>query len=194
MSSSKKPGRCCHGLLEFFIAFDADPKDVDETEHQRAKLALRAFFLYMFYVSNVLIVAVLSQSPKNYLLAHALEYHLIHAQFSSKATWMESNAQLNPSGNINVKYRQASRIQFREIATFADVRGEETRGGDNEHESLDLAIHAGSDGGGVLSDPSIENESNTHLDSRSFPSDRCHSPAASPRESRSVSHPRLLRR
>ena len=78
----------------------------------------------MFYVSSVLIVAILSQSQNNYLVVHALEYHLIHAQFSSKAPWMETSAQVNPSGNINVKYRQASRIHFRQIATFADVRAE----------------------------------------------------------------------
>src|SRR5271167_1188544 len=78
-----------HKIIQLFLSFDINPKETDEDTHQHAKLALRAFFIYMFFVSNVFIVAILSQSKHNFLITNAFEYHLINSRFPVKETWLE---------------------------------------------------------------------------------------------------------
>ena len=113
--------RYFHEIIQLLTSSNIDRKDTDDNPHQRAKIALRIFFIYMFFVSNVLIVAFLSQSQDNYLIAHAFEYHLINAQFPVKAAWIERDVRYNPYENVRNKYRNAFMINFNQITTFADV-------------------------------------------------------------------------
>ncbi len=109
-----------HWLLQQFIN-QSNRNFIDENIHQHAKLVLRAFFIYMIFVSNVLVVAVLTQSQHNFLIANTYEYHLIKARFSVKATRLERDIQYNPYRNARDKYRNAFMINFNQIATFDDV-------------------------------------------------------------------------
>jgi hypothetical protein len=110
-----------HEIIQFLNSFNVDRKDTDDNSHQRAKSALRIFFIYMFFVSNVLIVAISSHSQHNYLITNAFEYHLINAQFPVKAAWLERDVRYNPYKNARDKYEDAFRINFNQITTFADV-------------------------------------------------------------------------
>jgi len=111
-----------HRIIQLFLSFNIDQKEADENIHQHAKLVLRAFFIYMIFVSNVLVVAVLTQSQHNFLIANTYEYHLIKARFSVKGTRLERDIQYNPYRNARDKYRNAFMINFNQIATFDDVR------------------------------------------------------------------------
>ncbi|CAF0775709.1 unnamed protein product [Adineta steineri] len=110
-----------HKIIQFFLSFNIDQKEADENPHQHAKLVLRAFFIYMIFVSNIFIVAILSQSQHYFLITNTFEYHLINAQFSVKSTWLERDLRSNPYKNARNKYRKAFEINFHQIATFEDI-------------------------------------------------------------------------
>ena len=108
-------------ILHFFLSFNIDRKETDDNSYQHAKLVLRAFFIYIIFLSNVLIVAITSQSKHNFLITDAFEYHLINARFPVKSAWLERNVRYNPYKNARKKYRDAFVINFNQIATFDDV-------------------------------------------------------------------------
>jgi hypothetical protein len=108
-------------IIELFLSFNIDRKETDDDTHQHAKLVLRAFFIYMIFVTNVLIVAFLSQSKHKFFIANAFEYHIIDAQFSVKSIWLERNVRSNPYKNAQTKYGDAFMIDFNRIATIDDV-------------------------------------------------------------------------
>ncbi|CAF3288423.1 unnamed protein product [Rotaria socialis] len=108
-------------IIELFLSFNIDRKETDDNTQQHAKLVLRAFFIYMIFVTNVLIVAFLSQSKHKFFITNAFEYHIIDAQFSVKSTWLERNVQSNPYKNARNKYGDAFMIDFNRIATIDDI-------------------------------------------------------------------------
>ncbi|CAF4246341.1 unnamed protein product, partial [Rotaria magnacalcarata] len=108
-------------IIELFLSFNIDRKETDDNTQQHAKLVLRAFFIYMIFVTNVLIVAFLSQSKHNFFITNAFEYHIIDAQFSVKSTWLERNVRSYPYKNARNKYGDAFMIDFNRIATIDDI-------------------------------------------------------------------------
>ncbi|UJR22497.1 hypothetical protein I4U23_025550 [Adineta vaga] len=104
-------------LIQLFLSFNLDQKEIDETHHQHAKLVLRTFFIYMIFVSNVLIVTILMQSSQSFLITNTFEYHLIHRRFPVKATWLERDS----FRNARTMYKSTFMIGFQQIATFQDI-------------------------------------------------------------------------
>lgn len=108
-------------LIKLFLSFNIDRKETDNNTDQHAKLVLRAFFIYMIFVSNVLIVAFLSRSNHKFFITNAFEYHIINAKFPVKSSWLERNMRNSPYKNALHQYRDAFIIDFNQIATFDDV-------------------------------------------------------------------------
>ncbi|CAF1047678.1 unnamed protein product [Adineta ricciae] len=97
-------------LVQLLLSFNVDRKRIDESNHQHAKLVLRIFAIYMIFVSNVLIVAVLMQSTESFLITNTFEYHLIQKRFAVKTLLTERNVQHN-----------VYMINFNQIATIQDI-------------------------------------------------------------------------
>ncbi|CAF0838110.1 unnamed protein product [Adineta ricciae] len=97
-------------LVQLLLSFNVDRKRIDESNHQHAKLVLRIFAIYMIFVSNVLIVAVLMQSAESFLITNTFECHLIQKRFAVKTLLTERNVQHN-----------VYMINFNQIATIQDI-------------------------------------------------------------------------
>lgn len=108
-------------FIRFFLSFNVDQKEIGETNHQHAKSVLRTFFIYMIFVSNVLIVAILMRSSEHFLITNTFEYHLIHKQFPVKIPWLERDKQQNPHRSTRPIFKTTFMIDFNQITTFQDV-------------------------------------------------------------------------
>ncbi|CAF0821104.1 unnamed protein product [Rotaria sordida] len=110
-----------HKIIQFFLSFNIDRKETDDNTEQHAILVLRAFFIYMIFVGNILIVIFLSQSKHDFFITNTFEYHLIDARFPVKSSWIERNIRSNPYKNVQNKYGDIFMIDFNQIATFDDI-------------------------------------------------------------------------
>lgn len=101
--------------IQYLLSFDLHSnKSKTSSNNQRAKLALRTFLLYIFYLFNIVVVAILSQSSNHYWMTHAFESRWIQEEFSL------NKRQMN---DIDRTFR----IRFHQIATIEQVSRFETR-------------------------------------------------------------------
>ena len=100
-------------LVQKLLSFDLySTKSSNLSNNQRAKLALKTFLLYIFYLFNVIFVAIDSQSSNHYLISETFENRWIRPEF---------------------------RIQFEKIATFDEVSSNIRKR--NEINRVDLDVY-----------------------------------------------------
>lgn len=109
-------------IIHLFLSFNVDRKAADENNHQHAQLVLSTFFIYMIFVTNVLIVAMLTQSSHSFLITNSFEHQLLRAPFPVKAKWLEREKRYTPYKTGRRIYAHAYTTSFNRITTFQDVR------------------------------------------------------------------------